>query len=90
MNKTELAEIIAEELELSKAKGLRAVDVMIESIIKAVKKGDDVTLIGFGTFKKVKRAARQARNPRTGAMMKIAAKCIPAFKAGKAFKEKVK
>lgn len=90
MNKTELVDAVAKSADLSKAAAGRAVDGMVEAISKALKKGDKVTLIGFGTFEVRKRAARTGRNPRTGAELKIKATKVPAFKAGKKLKDSVK
>lgn len=90
MNKTELVDAVAKSADLSKAAAGRAVDGMVEAISKALKKGDKVTLIGFGTFEVRKRAARTGRNPRTGAELKIKATKVPAFKAGKKLKDTVK
>ena len=89
MNKTELIDAVADEAEVSKAEAGRAVDAVISSITKALKKGDSVTLVGFGTFQVRKRAARQGRNPKTGETIKIKASKNPAFKAGKALKDAV-
>ena len=89
MNKSELIEAIAVGAELSKASAGRAIDTTIAAITKAVAKGEDVTLIGFGTFKAVKRAARKGRNPATGADIKIAATTLPKFSAGSSFKAAV-
>ena len=89
MNKTELIDAVADEAEVSKAEAGRAVDAVISSITKALKKGDSVTLVGFGTFQVRKRAARTGRNPKTGDTIKIKASKNPAFKAGKALKEAV-
>ena len=74
---------------MSKAEAGRAVDAVISSITKALKKGDSVTLVGFGTFQVRKRAARTGRNPKTGDTIKIKASKNPAFKAGKALKDAV-
>ncbi len=90
MNKTELIDAVAQSADLSKAAAGRAVDGMIEEISKALKKGDKVTLIGFGTFEVRTRAARTGRNPRTGEELKIKASKVPAFKAGKKLKDDVK
>ncbi len=90
MNKTELVDAVAKSADLSKAAAGRAVDGMVDAISKALKKGDKVTLIGFGTFEVRKRAARTGRNPRTGAELKIKATKVPAFKAGKKLKDSVK
>ncbi len=89
MNKSELIEAVAKSSDLSKAAAGRAVDAAVAAITGALKKGDSVTLIGFGTFKVSKRAARTGRNPRTGAELKIAARKAPAFSAGKALKDAV-
>ena len=90
MNKTELTESIADEAGLTKADAARALDAMIGSVSKALKKGDTVSLIGFGTFSVKKRAARTGRNPATGETIKIKASKTPSFKAGKAFKDAIK
>ena len=89
MNKTELIDAVADEAEVSKAEAGRAVDAVISSITKALKKGDSVTLVGFGTFQVRKRAARTGRNPKTGEELQIAASKNPVFKAGKALKDAV-
>ena len=83
MNKAELISAIAEESELSKAKAEFALNSVMDNIKKAVTKGDSVQLIGFGTFGSGKRAARMGRNPQTGAAIKIKAKKVAKFKAGK-------
>jgi DNA-binding protein HU-beta len=90
MTKAELIERIAKDTKVSRAKAGRALDVTIDSIVKAMKKGNKVTLVGFGTFSVSKRKARTGRNPRTGATIKIPAHKAPKFKAGKAFKDAVK
>ena len=89
MNKTELIEAVAKSADLSKAAAGKSVDAVIEAITKTLKKGDTVALVGFGTFKVTKRAARTGRNPQTGATLKIAARKAPGFTAGKALKEAV-
>ena len=89
MNKTELIDAVADEAEVSKAEAGRAVDAVISSITKALKKGDSVTLVGFGTFQVRERAERTGRNPKTGDTIKIKASKNPAFKAGKALKDAV-
>jgi DNA-binding protein HU-beta len=89
MNKSELIESIAKSSELTKADSERALTAAIAAIVKAVAKGDTVTLVGFGTFKSVKRAARTGRNPATGAALKIAASTSPKFTAGATFKTAV-
>ncbi len=90
MNKTEFTEAVAEEAGLTKADAARALDAMIKTTSKALKKGDTVSLIGFGTFSVKKRAARTGRNPATGETIKIKASKTPSFKAGKAFKDAIK
>ena len=89
MNKTDLIEHVAESADLSKADAARAVDAVIGSITKALKKGDSVTVVGFGTFQVRERAARSGRNPKTGDTIQIGASKNPAFKAGKALKDAV-
>ena len=89
MNKTELIEIVATEADLSKAAAGKALEAVTAAIVKAVSKGDTVTLIGFGTFKSSKRAARTGRNPQTGKELKIAATTVPRFTAGAGFKAAV-
>ncbi len=89
MNKSEFIDAVADSAELSKADAGRAVDAMVNAITRALKKGDTVTLVGFGTFAARKRAARTGRNPRTGEEIKIKASMNPAFKAGKALKDAV-
>ena len=89
MNKAELIDAIADSADLSKAAASRALDSAIDSITKALKKGDTVTLVGFGTFSVRKRAARAGRNPRTGESIKIKASKVPGFKAGKALKDAI-
>ncbi|AOX63123.1 MULTISPECIES: HU family DNA-binding protein [Gammaproteobacteria] len=89
MNKTELIDAVAEAADLTKAESSRAVDAVIASVTKALKGGDAVTLVGFGTFQVRDRAARTGRNPKTGDTIKIAASKNPSFKAGKALKDAV-
>ena len=89
MNKTDLIEHVAESADLSKADASRAVDAVINSVTKALKQGDSVTVVGFGTFQVRERAARTGRNPKTGDTINIAASKNPAFKAGKALKDAV-
>ena len=89
MNKAELIDAVADSADLSKAAAGRALDAAIETITKALKKGDTVTLVGFGTFSVRKRAARTGRNPRTGEEIKIKASKVPGFKAGKALKDAI-
>jgi DNA-binding protein HU-beta len=87
MNKTELIDAISKEAGLTKAEAGKALDTMTSSITAALKGGDSVSLIGFGTFKVSQRAARIGRNPQTGKELKIAARKAPAFTAGKALKD---
>ena len=89
MNKSELIEAIAKSADISKAAAGRALDATVESVKKALKKGDTVSLVGFGTFKVGKRAARSGRNPRTGETIKIKAAKVPKFTAGKGLKDAV-
>ena len=89
MNKGELIDAVADGAELTKADAGRAIDAMVNAITKALKKGDTVTFVGFGTFSVRKRAARSGRNPRTGESIRIKASKNPSFKAGKALKDAV-
>ena len=89
MNKAELIEAVA-KVTCTKKEADEAVSATIAAIQKALKKGEEVTLVGFGTFKVSKRKARTGRNPQTGATIKIAAKKVPVFKAGKGLKDAVK
>ncbi len=89
MNKTELIEAVAEGADISKAAANRAVDSVIDSITQALQKGEQVTLVGFGTFSVRERAARTGRNPRTKETINIPASKMPGFKAGKALKDAV-
>ena len=89
MNKTELIEVIAAEADLSKAAAGRALEAAMDAVTKALKKGDMVTLVGFGSFYVGKRAARTGRNPRTGESITIKAAKVPKFRAGKALKDGV-
>jgi len=89
VNKQELIEIVSETADISKAAAGRAVDGVFDAISGALSKGDQVTLVGFGTFLVRDRAARTGRNPRTGEPIEIAAAKNPAFKAGKALKDAV-
>ncbi|KAB2489962.1 HU family DNA-binding protein [Bacillus cereus] len=90
MNKTELVQKVALESELTKKEASLAVDAVFQSIQHALQNGDNVQLIGFGTFEVRERAAREGRNPQTGESMTIPASKVPAFKAGKVLKEAVK
>lgn len=89
MNKTELIDAMADAADISKAAAGRALEGMVGAITNAVKSGDTVSVIGFGTFSVRERAARTGRNPKTGEEIQIAASKSPAFKAGKAFKDAV-
>lgn len=89
MNKNELIAQVADEAELTKAKAAEAVDAFINAITGALASGDEVRLVGFGTFMVAQRKATEGRNPRTGATIKIAASSQPKFKAGKALKDSV-
>ena len=82
MNKKELVESMAEAADICKAAAEKALNGMLMTISEALSKGDKVTLVGFGTFSTVKRTERQAKNPRTGAMIKIPAKTVAKFKPG--------
>jgi DNA-binding protein HU-beta len=89
MNKSELVDAVSESANLSKADATRAVDAVIDSVTRALKRGDQVSLVGFGTFSVKNRAARTGRNPQTGQTIHIAASNVPGFKAGKALKDAV-
>ena len=89
MNKNELIASIASETGLTKTDSAKALDAFVASITNALKKGDEVRLVGFGTFAVTKRAASEGRNPRTGAKIKIAASKQPKFRAGKGLKDAV-
>ena len=86
MNRAELVEILASKNDLSKAAANAVLETLIDTIQTAVKKGDAVQLVGFGTFKSAKRAARTGKNPSTGAALKIPATTVPKFVAGAKFK----
>ena len=90
MNKEELVKAIAKKAKVSQKAAADVLTATIDSIQKTVSKGKKVTLVGFGTFEARKRKARTGRNPQTGASIKIAAKTVPAFSAGKRFKDAVK
>lgn len=87
MNKTELIDQIADESDVSKAAAGRALDAMISAVTQTLTQGEQVTLVGFGTFSVRDRAARTGRNPQTGETIQIRAAKVPTFKAGKAFKD---
>lgn len=86
MNRIELVEILASKNDLSKAAAGRVLDTLIDTVQTAVKNGDAVQLVGFGTFKAAKRAARTGKNPATGAALKIPATTVPKFVPGAKFK----
>jgi len=90
VNKTELVEAVAASADLSKAAATRAVDGVMAAITEALKKGDSVSLVGFGSFSVRERAARAGRNPQTGEKIEIKASRQPVFKAGKALKDAIK
>ena len=90
MNKTELVAAIAAKAEVSKKDAEKSLNAFIETVQDAVKADDKVQLVGFGTFEARERAAREGKNPQTGAKINIAACKVPAFKAGKAFKDLLK
>jgi DNA-binding protein HU-beta len=90
MNKAELIDAIAGEAKMTKSDAKKALDAFVEATSKALKKGDRVALVGFGSFSVAKRAARKGRNPQTGKEIKIAAKKVVKFKAGTELAKKVK
>ena len=89
MSKQQLVDMIAEKAGLTKADAARALDATMESVTEALKKGEKVSLVGFGTFATSKREAREGRNPRTGETVKIAARTAVTFKAGSKLKDAV-
>jgi DNA-binding protein HU-beta len=89
MNKADFVSAIADSAGCTKADAGKCVEAAIEVVKKALKKGDTVAIVGFGTFQVRKRSARTGRNPQTGATIKIKASKVPAFKAGKALKDAV-
>ena len=89
MNKSELIEAIAASADIPKAAASRALDAMVDSVTDSLKRGDSVSLVGFGTFAVKDRAARTGRNPQTGQPIQISAAKVPSFKAGKALKDSV-
>lgn len=89
VNKTELIDAIAAAADLPKASAGRALDAVVDSITDTLKKGDQVSLVGFGTFSVKHRSARTGRNPQTGAAIEIKASEVPSFKAGKGLKDAV-
>ena len=90
MNKQEIVTRIAQQTGITKTSAAAAVETLIESITKSLKKGDSVSFVGFGTFKTANRKARTARNPQTGAAIKIPKRRVARFTAGKALKQAVK
>ncbi|MBR2402537.1 MAG: HU family DNA-binding protein [Lachnospiraceae bacterium] len=89
MNKTELVAAMAEKAGLSKKDAEAALKAFTETVAEELKKGEKIALVGFGTFEVSERAAREGRNPQTGATMTIAASKAPKFKAGKALKDAI-
>ena len=89
VNKSQLVDAIADGADLSKASAGRALDAVVAAITEALKEGDQVSILGFGSFMVRERSARTGRNPRTGEEIKIAASKAPSFKAGKALKDAV-
>lgn len=87
MNKSELIDAIAASADISKASAGRALDAAVDAVTNELKKGGQVSLVGFGTFSVKERAARSGRNPQTGETIQIKAANIPSFKAGKALKD---
>jgi DNA-binding protein HU-beta len=89
MNKAELIEAVAEAADISKAAAGRALDAVVDTVSRELKRDEQVAIVGFGTFLVKKRAARSGRNPRTGETINIAASKVPTFKPGKALKDAV-
>lgn len=89
MNKAELIDQISKDAGITKAQADEALNSFMSTVISTLKKGDKVTLVGFGTFSVTQRAARNGRNPQTGEVIKIKASKAPKFKAGKEFSEKI-
>jgi len=89
MNKSELIEIIATKAELTKKAAHKVVDAFIEAITTSLRDNEDVTLVGFGTFKVSHRAARKGKNPKTGEILEISATKVPTFKSSKVLKEAI-
>ncbi|MCA8895154.1 MAG: HU family DNA-binding protein [Parvularculaceae bacterium] len=87
MNKNEFIDRVSEMAGMNKAEAARAVDAVFDAITEALRKGDDVRIVGFGTFSAAKRAAREGRNPRTGETINIPASTQPKFSAGKGLKD---
>ncbi len=89
MNKAELIEQIAKDAGITKKQANESLEAFTDAVVSTLKKGDTVTLVGFGTFSVTARAARNGRNPQTGATIKIKARQVPKFKAGKDFSESI-
>lgn len=87
MNKSELIEHIATQADISKASAARALDAVIDGVLTSLQQGEPVSLVGFGTFSVTRREARDGRNPRTGAPIRIKSAKLPRFRAGKALKD---
>ena len=89
MNKGELIDAVAAAADLTKSDATKAVEAFVDTVTRALKKGEQVSIVGFGSFSVKSRAARQGRNPKTGETITIAASKVPGFKAGKALKDAV-
>jgi DNA-binding protein HU-beta len=89
MNKSELTDAVANAADLSRASAARAVDAMINAVAAALKEGDQISMVGFGTFMVRERSARSGRNPRTGETINIKASKVPWFKPGKALRDAI-
>jgi len=89
MNKAELIDKIAKDAGVTKVQANDALDAFTNAVVSSLKKGDKVTLVGFGTFSVSERSARNGRNPQTGEVIKIKARKVPRFKAGKEFSTKI-
>jgi DNA-binding protein HU-beta len=89
MNKAELIERVARDTGLSKAGALRVLDAVLDNVTKSLRKGEKVTLVGFGTFQAARRRARTGRNPRTGIPIRIDARRVPKFVPGKELRDEV-
>lgn len=89
MNKAELIERVARDTGLTKADSLRVIDALLDNVTKSLRKGEKVTLVGFGSFQTARRRARNGRNPQTGTPIKIAARRVPKFVPGKELKDEV-
>lgn len=89
MNKSQLVEVIATKADISKSDAVKALSSMVEAITQELSEGDSIQLVGFGTFKINHKTTRKGRNPKTGAVIDIPQKNVPAFSAGKALKDAV-